>query len=68
MLAIGPPGEFHLQKAHLDSHLQHFAAIVGAHQTRSDHTGLKWPLAKKKIDVLLLVWFLRLSHRCILPH
>ena len=54
MLAVGPAGDFHLQQAHLDPHLEHFAPVLGADQPRRDHSRSKRPFVKDGVDV---VWF-----------
>ena len=43
-LAVGPAGEFHLQHAHLDSHLHYFAAVRGFDEPSADRARLKRPM------------------------
>ena len=51
-LAVGPPVDLELQNAHLDPHLQHFAALAGPHQARADFARLIRPTPQDLIDVL----------------
>ena len=53
VLAVGPAGDLHLQQAHLDPHLEHFAAVAGADQPRGDHPRLEGPPAENEVDVVI---------------